>query len=225
MLRWFAVVALVAAPGAQACVDSLATAALDLEFEKPCKRDAVDDCPVVPDADAPYSVEGLLVWSWEVDAQCGVAVPSPDPIHVHLTGLERHFEGWLEVTAEPSEVTLEPTDQWDLTDDDVDPVTGRIVMRESVPIRAIVSLVGEPSPEGMGSLRNRQGVATVDLRAAAGETPAFLSVSDLESFLFDGRDWLEADGKQDGSRLSVPSPAFPLALAAVALAALVRRAA
>lgn len=224
MLRWFAVLALLAVPGAQACTDGLATAQLELEFEKPCKRDAIDACPPVPTADEPYVVDGVLTWSWEVDAQCSVAVPSPDPIHVHLTGLDRSFGGWLQLTAEPSEVTLDVARQWDATDDLVDPVSGRIIMRESEPIRVTIALVGEPSPEGLESLQRRQGLAPMDLRAAASETPAFTAVSELETFLLDGRAWLEPTvDEADGGVLGVPGPAFGLALAAVALAVLVRR--
>ena len=219
MLRWFALVALLALPGAEACADQTgASAALDLTFPKPegCKRDAPEACPALPEADFPLVIEGILLWSWELDAACSTTIPSTMPVHIHLQGLERTAAGWLEVTSDPSEITIEPQQQWDLTDDSIDPATARMRGQESFPLRVTIALVGEPSAEALDRLDARNGIVQVDLRALAEATDTFVGVSGLEAFLLDGRPAMEpADG--DGGR-DIPSPSALLALAVLGLA-------
>lgn len=224
MLRWLALVALLALPGVEACADrGAATAALDLAFPRPdgCKRDAPEACPALPEADVPLVVDGLLTWSWELDAACSATVPSTSPVHIHLQGLERSAEGWLLLSAEPSEITIEPQRQWDVTNDDIDPANARFRSQESYPIRVTIALVGEPSAEALDRLDARNGLVQLDLRASSEASDTFLAVTTLESFLLDGRAAMEPE--DDDAGRNVPSPSALLALAVLAFAAALRR--
>lgn len=218
MLRWFALLAiLLAAPGAEACAKEAASASIDLSFPRPdgCKRDVPERCHPLPEADVPLVLDGVLTWSWELDAACSATVPSTAPVHIHLQGLERTSAGWLELTAEPSQVTIEPQQQWDVTDDDIDPAEARFRSQESIPVRVTILLVGEPSAEALERLDARAGLVQVDLRAVSEGTQTFLSVTALESFLLDGR--AAADPVGEASR-DVPAPSASLALAVLAVA-------
>ncbi|MEK6975918.1 MAG: hypothetical protein AABY18_06205 [Candidatus Thermoplasmatota archaeon] len=223
MLRWFALFVLVAAPGAEACAgNGAATAALELDFPKPegCNRLAPEACPALPEADVPYVIDGVLTWSWELDAACGTTIPSASAVHIHLEGLERVNGGWFQVSAQPSEITIEPQDQWDVTDDSIDLANARFRSQESYPVQVTISLVGEPSAEALDRLASRNGLVQLDLRASAGATDTFLAVFDIEGFSLDGTSVLAPEGE---SGRDAPMPSAVLVLAAIAVAATLRR--
>lgn len=229
MLRWFAAALLVLAiPGAQACIpdspDAAATASLELNFTHPagCKRDALDDCPKVPDADTPLVLEGTFTWVSETDTACSAGAPSVDPVTVTFKGLLRMAEGWVELRSDPNEIVIPVTQQYDLTDDVVDPTGARLQGREEFPLTVTISLVGEPSPEALASLDNANGALPLYLKASMGATAAYTSTFALEGFMLDGRGALEPAADHGGLQVPAVPPAF-LAIGLVALAAALRR--
>ena len=220
MLRWCAVLALLMLPGAQACSEQ-ATALIDLSFPKPdgCDRGLPDGCPPLPQADEPLVLEGELVWSWDLENCAAVLVPSLLPVHITFGSVHRYNADWLALTVEPREVFIPPDQQFDVTDDSIDPATGAYRAEERYPITVTIALVGEPDEASLQRLANDAGVATMFLKAESGSTSTFQASFGVEQFRMDGRSLLPADA--DGRES--PVPAFPVALAALALAALLRR--
>lgn len=219
MMRWFASLAvLVLLPGVQACAG---TPTLELDFPKPegCSRLTPEGCPALPEADRPLVIEGTFVWSWQAD-QCTANVPSPSPVVVTFTGLERHTTGWLRMSTDPHEVVIPVQDQWDVQDDEVDPATGQHRGREEYPLTVTIELVGEPDAEALERVANAGGAVDLFLKASAGATPTFGAGFGIETFLLDGRSAVEPAGN---AGRDAPSPPVPLALALVGLAALARR--
>lgn len=218
MLRWFAVLALLFLPGAQAC--SSASGFLDLDFPRApgCGRMDPRACPALPEADFPYVVEGTLTWGWESDA-CSVLVPSAMPVHIHLDASLREATGWLDLTVEPREILIPPQEQWDVTDDEVDP-NGSFRAQEQFPVRVTVALVGEPSLEALERVQSRNGLAQVALKASADSTDAFGALFTWQDVFFDGSPLVPEDA---ASQRAAPSASPLLALAVLALAVAFRR--
>lgn len=221
MLRWLAL-GLLLLPGAEACAQS-GTAKLELEFEKneDCARLTPEGCPALPEADLPLVLDGTFVWSWDVDPACSAFVPSPAPIHVSFQGQVHDYAGWLAVEAEPKELFIPVEDQYDFTDDAVDPANARFQGREEYPLRVVISLVGEPSADGMTRLDNADGVVQLFLRASSNATSAFMAGYAIEQFFLDGGPVLDEANQANDREASMPS--VLLVVAAVAIAAVLRR--
>lgn len=220
MLRWCAVLALVLLPGVQAC-SGQATALLDLRFPpvEGCERGLPDGCPPLPEADEPLVLEGELVWSWDLENCATVLVPSLLPVHITFEPVHRYNAGWLDLSVEPREILIPPDQQFDVTDDFVDPGTGAYRAEERYPLTVTIALVGEPDEPSLHRLDNDAGVATMFLKAASGSTSTFQASFGIEQFRMDARSMLPsgADGRD------APLPPLAFVLAALALAVVVRR--
>lgn len=172
-----------------------------------------DACPPLPEADFPYVVDGTLTWGWESDV-CSVLVPSAMPVHIHLDPVERDVAGWLLMTVEPHEILIAPQDQWDVTDDDIDP-NGSYRAREEFPVRVTISLVGEPSQAALDGLAKRGGLAFVGLRTTADATDTFPALHTYDQFMFyAGTDLSDEDGRD----VPMISPVLLLALLGLGVA-------
>jgi hypothetical protein len=215
MPRWLALGLLVVIPGAQACQ---AVAALSFEFpaDPACTRQTPTGCPPLPQADDPVVFDGVLVWSWEAES-CSLDLAT-SPVHISFEALERHNHGWLALTVSPREIVIPVQDQWDVTDDDVDPATGAFRAEERYPVQVSIALVGEPSREALASLAASDGAATMLLKASSSRATGVLESFAIASFRLDGTEVLP-----ESSSRGLPAPSFGPLLAGLGLAILARR--
>jgi hypothetical protein len=232
MLRWVAALALLVVPGAQACLlepaipadDQAMEAVMDLQFQHPdgCKRDDLDACPKLPEADAPLVLQGTFVWQSRTDKACSVGGPSVDPVTVTFKGIVRTAEGWLDLRSDPAEIIIPVTDQYTAPSGVPDPNQPLQHSSREYPLTVTISLVGEPSPEALAALEHTDGAVNLFLKAEMGATSAYATTFAIESFLLDGRSALDAAEKASEHGAAGLPPAF-LALGLAALAAVVRR--
>lgn len=230
---WLAIpLLLLMAPSASACLSTPASAdgagtvapLLDMQFldKQKCKAPDHSDCTVAPTADAPFEMDGVLVWEWAVDncEATNVAI-SADPIVITFPPFPRN-PSWLKLTMTPSEISIPVDQQWDLADDAIDPTTQTFIMREKYDIHVTIERVGEPTQDELDRVEVKNGVVEVYAKAVSSQTPGFQPGFAFENFRLDASSLLVASGDSAGE--DTPAPSFGLVtLALAALAVGLRR--
>jgi hypothetical protein len=207
-----------AVPGVSACqgMGQAVGPFLDLQFpeKQPCPRNQIDECPPVLADGESLVLEGQLRWWWDLD-NCGAGsfAPSQDAVVVTFEPYERN-PGFLPITIEPSSVTVSFEDQWDLTDDDHDPVAGTFTFQETYPVTATITRQGDPSGDDMDSLARRQGIAELMVKVRSSETELFDPSFTVEVFGFDARPLLQQQQAEEQEAPGVTPFAVLLALLA-----------
>lgn len=212
-------------PTAQACTGPANTAAvtplMDLEFpKKMCRDKERAECEVVPAAGAPFNMDGRLRWYWDLDnCEYGKISGSTQDLVINISAYARN-PTWLALDVEPKQIVLTFQDQWDIQDDEFDPVTGKYTVREDRDVKVTIQRIGAPTGDELQQLRNRNGLVVMQLRASSDETPDFVPGLSIEPFTFDASAVAAEDrGSQDAPML----PAGAMVLALAGIAALVRR--
>jgi hypothetical protein len=212
--------ALLLAPGASAC--QAVYPLIDLEFPQKvrCSPVAPEECDPAPrNATDDYVQEGTFHWRWDLD-NCGASSfgPSMDPVVVTFAPYARN-PSWLEATMEPAEITITFEDQWDLMDDQNDPASGSFTFREDYPVKITIHRTGDPTPDELARLDDRNGVVDLLLKALTSETPMFQAAITVEPFSFNAAPLLEPEPAHGKESPAVPVPALALAFLACAVAA------
>ena len=225
-ILWVLVVLLLV-PAASACTGAggaNVAPLLDLQFtdKKLCKdREAHKDCTPLPEVGKSFEMEGLLTWQWALDnCEAGKVSADTSDYVVTFPPFPRN-PSYMTLKIAPEEIHITAADQYDVTDDKVDPATGKYTIYEEYPVHVTITRTGEPNATELERLATKDWVPEIYAKAESPGTPAYQPGFTFEVFRFDGFG-LQAMEK-DSAKSSTPMPPLGLALVALAVAAFATR--